>query len=161
MAVSIPTNRVANEAGKGIEALRMAMAHLIHTVAGSQSLVAIVGPFDVDIDVRKIVATSGLVPADNASNLLTVYNGLVASNKPIGTLNFHTSLFTLQVPVAVPVTANQRVIAGTPICVLGTFAGSDAAAGAVVSVAIFYEIPLSDPSANAVSYGAYNAGYQN
>lgn len=158
MAVISP-HRVVQESGKGVEALRAARVDIFHTVAGSQSPVFAIGPFEVDVDVRRIVCTSGLVPADNASNILKVYNGLVATNHVIATWDWHTVVPVVGVPVVLTLSGFQRVLAGTPILVAATLAGSDAAAGACLSVTVSYEIPINDPTAMQTTYGAYNQGF--
>ena len=154
----ISANRLVNESGKGVESLRAVHMSFDHYIAGAITAVKTV-TFDVDVDVREIIYTSGTVPADNAANIITVFNGTVAGNVQIDTLNYHTSAFTVQVPVTHggSVLNNQRVPAGTPICVQVVFGANDATSGAQIDVDIMVEIPIDDMTgAKMTTYQAYD-----
>jgi len=147
-------NRLKNEVGKGIESLRMAQVSLVDNIAANVTYRHVIGPFDVDVDVVGVQVTAGQVPA-GTGNTLNIFNGPVASNRPIIAQVVMESL-TLQVPLAATINqANARVTAGTPIVVVGQFPGNNSANPAVVSVKIDYEIPINDPAARVTTYGAY------
>lgn len=157
MAV-IPANRVVNEAGKGIEALRRDVVQFDHQIAGALTEVHTL-VYDVDVDVREIQYCSGTVPADNASNVITIFNGTVAGAVQIDTLNYHSAALVAQVPVAHSGSAlsNQRVPAGTPISIQVVFGGSDASAGAQIDITVFVEVPIDDMTgAKTTIYQGYD-----
>lgn len=153
-----PRNRLRLELGKGIEALRHEEVTLSHSVAGALTFTGIIGPFEVDVDVKDVIVTPTVKPATNGSNLLSVYNGTVAGNKKIIT-DLADASFTSQVPVNGVITGNSRVTAGTPISVVAVFAGSDAATPAGLRVRVGYDICMDgyNNTKNTV-YGGYDDG---
>lgn len=161
----MPRNRVKNELGKGVEALRSGQVTLVDALAGSGTYVGIIGPFETDIDVQEIDITTGIKPAANGANTLDIFNGTVAANAPLMTqltdalATYGWTAQTIQVTVKPPViVATQRVVAGSPISVRFVAAGNNAAAPASVTVRIGYDIPIYDQNAKTTSYGAYDDG---
>lgn len=153
----MPRNRVRSEVGKGVEALRYAQVNLVDNLAGNVTYVAVIGPFETDVDVQEVVVTVGAAPA-GTSNLLDVFNGTVAGSVEI-VAQVDPDGLTLQVPSSRTVLeAGRRVRAGTPITVQGVFPGDNAAAPANISVRVGYDIPVYDPTAKVTTYGAYDDG---
>lgn len=164
MAQTIQSNRVTNEAGKGVQALRRLTFAFDHQIAGAISPVK-TATYPVDVDVIAITITAGLVPADNSTNKVNIFNGTVAGAHSIASLDISSATgvpLVAQVPVSVPVVPTyQRVKAGTPISVQAIFGASDAAASAQVAVEIDINIPIDTPydGAKTTTYQAYDAGF--
>lgn len=156
--MAIATNRIRDELGHGLEALRSEAVTCEHTVAGSQTPVAIIGPFDVDVYIRSIWMTAGLVPADNAGNLINIYNGTVAGAvKLVNAYDYHAAAPTAQVPVSLPlVDSARKLTSGTILSIAPVMAGNDSAAGAQLRFRVNYEVAIQDPNAKSTTYGAYD-----
>lgn len=158
--MAIARNRIRNEMGKGIEALRQTHLTISHTVAGALAPVIPVGPFDVDVDIVSAYITFGKLLTDAVGNAIDIFNGTVAGAKVAATNDLHAVLPVLQVPTALTVSAaNKRLKAGTVLSVRLTAGGDDSATtGAYAAVTINYEIPISDPNAKVTTYSTYDGG---
>lgn len=155
--MTVTRNRIRLELGKGIEALRHEECQILDGL-NAKTQVAIIGPFETDIDVKEVEVTAGIVPA-SSTNTIDLFNGTVSANKPIIT-QFDPDTLTAQVPLAATLTpANVRVKAGTPISVRYVSGGDNSSAPASVRVRVGYDIPIDGYSnAKVTTYGGYTDG---
>lgn len=150
-------NRIRSEVGKGAEALRFGQVTLSDALAASGTYSAVIGPWEVDMDVMEIKVTVGAAPA-GTSNTVDLYKGTVSGAVKICT-QIDPDSFVLQTATNVAVTAaNSRIPAGTVITVVGVFPGDNSSAPASVSARVGVDIPLYDPTAKVTGYGAYDDG---
>ena len=143
-------NRFRDLLGKGAELLEQYTVNMPHSVSGSLTRHAVIGPFDVDIDVHDVVCTSA-VPVSSGTNTLDVFNDAVAANPIID--QFDPDTLSAAVPTTKAVTGNRRLTAGDVIVVRWVVAAADEDED--VSVTVRLERVLHEAAAKVTTYGAY------
>lgn len=143
-------SRIRDLLGKGAELLEQHTVAMPHSVTGSLTRHAVIGPFDVDMDVHDVVCTSA-VPVAAGANTLDVFNNAVAANPVI--TQFDPDTLVAGVPSVKAVTGNRRLAADDVIIV--RFVVAVANEDEDVSVTVRLERVLHEPSAKVTTYGAY------
>lgn len=143
-------NRFRDLLGKGAELLEQHTVSMPHSVSGSLTRYAIIGPFDVDMDVHDVVCISA-VPVSGGTNTLDVFNDSISANAII--TQFDPDTLSSAVPTTKSVTGNRRLSAGDIICVKWVIGTADEDEDCSVTVRL--ERVLHEAAAKVTTYGAY------
>lgn len=143
-------NRFRDLLGKGAELLEQVTVSMPHSVAGDLTRWAVIGPWDVDMDVQDVVLNSA-VPVSSNTNTFDLFNASVSANPVVTQVDPDTVVAAT--PLVLSVTGNRRVTAGNALYARLVVQAADETED--LSVTVRLERVLHEENAKVTTYGAY------
>ncbi len=146
----VTRNRFRDLLGKGAGLLEQVTVQLPHSVSGGTTRWAVLGPWNVDMDVHDVVLNSAVV-VTVGSNTFDLFNNSISANEVID--QFDPDTIVTGTPLTKAVTGNRRVTAGNALYARLAVATEDPEED--LSCTVRLERVLHEPDAKAATYGAY------
>ncbi len=146
----VTRNRFRDLLGKGAELLEQVTVTMPATPSGDLTRWAVLGPWDVDMDVHDVVLNSA-VPVTSGTNTFDLFNNSVSANPVI--TQFDPDTIVAATPLTKAVSGNRRITAGNALYARLVVASADATED--LSVTVRLERVLHEPKAKVSTVGAY------
>ncbi len=149
----VTRNRFRDLLGKGAELLEQVTVNMPHSVSGGTTRWAVLGPWNVDMDVHDVVLNSA-VPVQANANTFDLFNNSVSANPVIA--QFDPDTIVAATPLTKSVSGNRRVTAGQALYARLVVQTEDPVED--LSCTVRLERVIHEENATALTYGAYPKG---